>query len=329
MMNSSKWFFLALFAVVSFGINLCCLEYVYAKDEMHEVDNHEEHGAGHDNEADREEGVVVLDEEAQSMIQLKTVMVEKMKLGGFLEIYGKIAKDTDNYFYISSDAEGIVETIHVSLGDIVDEDVPLLTIRKTDGSQDVISSKAHGTVLSIFVKPGERFDKLTSLLSLVNVDTVRATFDIYERNLRLVAVGQKVIAKTSAFPDEKFLGKVVYISPQVDDHTQSIKIRVDIDNRGHLLKLGMFLVGDLIFSSDQAVLAVPTSAIQELHGEDVVFVAVGDEQFKPQDVILGKKLDDYAEVKEGLREGDQVVTKGSFYLKSELAKESFGDGHGH
>jgi multidrug efflux pump subunit AcrA (membrane-fusion protein) len=289
---------------------------------------HDTHG-DHEGHGEHEEEAIKLDEEAQSMIKLKTDTVQKRKLGGKLKVYGKIAKDTENYSYITFEGEGRVEKIHIGLGAIVDKGDPLISVRRDDGSIEKITSGMHGAILSIFVKPRERIDRLTSLLSIVDVDTMRATIDIYEKDLRHIHVGQKVVLTTSAFPDKKFEGEVVYISPQVDEHTQSIKVRVDVKNPDHLLRLGMFVSGELIYASDKTVLAVPVSAIQQLNQEDIVFVADGKDGFKPKEIVLGQESGGFIEVKKGLREGEVVATQGSFYLKSEQAKEAFGDGHNH
>lgn len=294
---------------------------------------HDDHGAEGDSHSSHddhgEEGSINLDEEAQSMIQLKTEEVQKRKLGGKLKVYGKIAQDTENYSYVTFDGDGRVKEIHVGLGALVDKGDPLISIVKDDGTIEQIVSDLHGAVLSIFAKPRERIDRLTSLLSIVDIDTMRATVDIYEKDLRHIQVGQKVLLTTSAFPDKQFEGKVVYISPKVDEHTQSIKVRVDVDNSAHLLRLGMFVSGELIYATDKTALAVPVAAIQQLNGEDIVFVAAEGNSFELNEIILGQKSDGYVEIKKGLRDGERVVTQGSFYLKSEQAKEAFGDGHNH
>lgn len=296
-------------------------------------EGHDDHGEksdsheGHDDHG--EEGVINLDEESRSMIQLKTERVSKRKLGGHLKVYGKIAKDTENYSYITFEGEGVVKSVKTQLGKLVNKGDKLLTIRKDDGELVDIKSNLHGLVLSIFAKPGDRVDSLSSLLSIIDVDTLRATIDIYERDLRLIKVGQKVSLTTAAYPNKKFKGKVVYISPQVDEHTQAIKVRVDVDNPDHLLRLGMFVSGELIYASGKKVLAVPLTAVQQLNGEDVVFVAEDGNNLKLKEVALGRISNDYVEVLKGLNEGETVATQGSFYLKSEQAKEAFGDGHNH
>lgn len=298
-------------------------------DEHKENDDHENHNEHKGHDAHGEEGGIDLDEEARSMIQLKTEEVQKRKLGGKLKVYGKIAQDTENYSYVTFDGDGRVKEIHVGLGAIVDKGDPLISIVKDDGTIEKITSDIHGAVLSIFAKPGERIDRLTSLLSIVDIDTMRATIDIYEKDLRHIQVGQKVLLTTSAFPDKQFKGEVVYISPKVDEHTQSIKVRVDVDNSEHLLRLGMFVSGELIYATDKTALAVPAAAIQQLNGEDIVFVAAEGNSFELKEIILGQKSEGYVEIKKGLSDGESVVTQGSFYLKSEQAKEAFGDGHNH
>jgi len=300
-----------------------------SRDEHKDHDEHADPGGheGHDEHA--EEGVIKLNEEARKMVQLKTETVRSRQLGNRLKIYGKIAKDTEDYSYITYDNEGRVKKLFVELGDIVSEGDPLVSIELPDGQHKEIISDIHGMVFSIFANPGDRVDRLTSLISIMNIDTLRATADIYEKDLRFVKVGQKVELSTAAFPDQKFYGKVVYISPQVDEHSQSIKARLDIDNSEHLLRLGMFFSAELIYASKNSVLTVPIQAIQTLNEEDVVFVEKDGDRLELREVVLGRKMDDYVEIKKGLHEGEVVVTKGSFYLKSEQAKEGFGDGHNH
>lgn len=297
-------------------------------------DRHEEGKKGHDDhgeeEGGHEEENLKLDSEAREMINFKTSRVQQRKLGGRLKVYGKISKDTENYSSVSFDGEGRVEQIKAALGRMVNKGDVLLTIRRNDNTIEKVYSSMHGIVLSIFVKSGERVDSLTSLVSVMDVDTLRATIDIYEKDLRFIKEGQKVILQTSAYPEKSFYGKVVYISPQVNAQTQSIKVRVDVDNSDHLLKLGMFVSGELVYAFGQeSVLAVPTSAIQELNGENIVFVSGEGDGLELREVILGRSINEYTEIKSGLSSGERVVTQGSFYLKSEKAKAGFGDGHNH
>jgi len=292
--------------------------------------DHEEHGEhGHDEEGEgHEEGVVELDHEAQEMIQLETEKAEKRIVERRLKVFGKIAKDTEEHSYVTAE-EGIIEKIHVDLGTTVEKGNPLLTIRKSDGSSQEIVAEIPGVILAIYVKPNDQADRLKSLMSIVNIDKLRVTVDVYEKDISFVEVGQKAQVESIGFPGKKFSGEVVYISPQVEEESQAIKVRMDVDNSGHLLRLGMFVSAELIDGSDQKVLAAPQSAVQELNGEDIVFVMEDENKFALREVTLGQSFGDYVEVRNGVKESEQVVTQGSFNLKSEQAKESFGDGHAH
>lgn len=278
---------------------------------------------------EHDEQIVKLDEKAQEMIQLEIGAAEEMIMEKRIKVYGKIAQDTGNYSYITAGMNTQVEKLLVKLGDIVEKDTPLLVVKKDDGTSKEITSSMHGTILTIHVKPGEMVDSVKSLISIINLDLLRVTLDVYEKDLNFVKIGQAVEIKTIAFPGKKFTGKVVYISPRIDEETQSVKIRAEVNNSKHFLRLGMFVSGELIIASDREVLAVPKEAVQQLNGEDIVFVVDGKNTFRIREVILGRTMGDYVEIKDGLQKEEKVVTQGSFYLKSEQTKESFEDGHAH
>jgi cobalt-zinc-cadmium efflux system membrane fusion protein len=73
---------------------------------------------------------------------------------------------------------------------------------------------------------------------------------------------------------------------------------------------------------------VPKTALQTVDNQPVVFIQT-PEGFVPQTVTLGHKNDVYIEVTSGLTSGQRYVTRGTFTLKAQLAKGSFGDGHNH
>jgi cobalt-zinc-cadmium efflux system membrane fusion protein len=68
---------------------------------------------------------------------------------------------------------------------------------------------------------------------------------------------------------------------------------------------------------------VPSASIMKEKNGAFVFVAVNDTTFQRREISLGKETKDYTEIIDGLKAGEIVVTGGTFYLKSELAKETF------
>jgi len=138
-----------------------------------------------------------------------------------------------------------------------------------------------------------------------------------------------VIAQSVAYPGKEFEGEIVFISPRVDVKTRTIKIRVNVENKDHLLKFGMFVTGKIVVTSDKEILVVPEGALATLNDTTVVFVPMGEDEFAVRSVVTGRTSGGLTEIRQGLSEGERVVTHGSFQLKSELLKGSFEAGHAH
>lgn len=275
-------------------------------------------------------GKVYLKKEVQDSIGLSVTPVQRKKIISYLEVYGTIAQDTENTTHILSDAPGILKSFKAVEGDTVEEKAPIAVIETQNNGIREIFSPAHGIVVARYVKEGERVDALTSIATISNPDLLRASFDLYEKDLARVRLGQKTIVTSAAYPGKKFTGKVVFISPRVDDVTRTVKIRADIENAEHLLKFGMFVTGKIAGESEQEFLAVPQEAVQTLDGSKAVFVRTSADVFETREIKTGLETVEEAAVLEGLKEGEEIAVKGSFILKSELMKEELGEeGHSH
>ncbi len=104
-----------------------------------------------------------------------------------------------------------------------------------------------------------------------------------------------------------------------------MKARVSIDNRDGFLKPGMFATASIDSVKDpraEKVIAVPEEAVFLDGSERYVFIHEGDGRFVVRRVSVGPASGPKIEIKEGLKVGDAVVTKGVFTLKSELKKET-------
>lgn len=180
-------------------------------------------------------------------------------------------------------------------------------------------------VLGEFIKPEDR------PYTIADLSHLWIQLDIYEKDLRWVENGKTVDINVNAYPDERFEGKVTYISDILDESTRTAKARVEILNSEGKLKPGMFATAIIsIPSSDnEEVIVVPNSAIQQIEGKTAVFVQEGEDSFEMRGVSLGQNSGDCVQVLEGLDPGDRVVTEGGFYLKSALLKEELGEVHAH
>jgi Cu(I)/Ag(I) efflux system membrane fusion protein len=140
--------------------------------------------------------------------------------------------------------------------------------------------------------------------------------DAYESDLARVKLGTPATLTLQAFPDRQFPGKVVFIDPILDPKTRTAKVRLAFPNPTGELKPEMF--GEVTLRTPpRKGLSVPTDAIIDSGTRKVVFVSLGEGKFRPQEVKVGASDGERSEVLEGLKAGDQVVTRANFLVDSE------------
>ncbi|WNG55312.1 efflux RND transporter periplasmic adaptor subunit [Archangium gephyra] len=199
-------------------------------------------------------------------------------------------------------------------------------------------SPLEGTVVEINGTMGQAVDASTSLFTVANLSELWVLLDLSESQLTQVRAGQIVAFTVSALPEQRFTGRVEYVGDIVDEKTRTIPVRVVVPNPQGLLKPGMFAqaevaaqgsVGGEGGSEQPQRLVLPREAVQKVGDKQVVFVPVGENRFKPVEVRAGASSATEVEVLSGIEPGTRVVTQGAFILKSELSKESMGEGHSH
>src|SRR5206468_2336680 len=104
-------------------------------------------------------------------------------------------------------------------------------LARVDGRLPIVSPIA-GAVFERKVTEGQFVQSdSTPILTVANLDAVWVVGDLFERDLRLVGAGQAATITTSAYPGDRFQGRVNYISPAIDPSTRTAKVRVSVANR--------------------------------------------------------------------------------------------------
>ncbi|OLD18713.1 MAG: hypothetical protein AUJ01_07050 [Acidobacteria bacterium 13_1_40CM_3_65_5] len=186
-----------------------------------------------------------------------------------------------------------------------------------------IVSPIAGVVIERKVTEGQFVQSdSTPILTVGNLDTVWVVGDVFERDLRLVTVGQTASITTAAYPGDRFHGRVNYISPAIDPATRTAKVRVSVDNPRGRLKPEMFAAIDLHVDAHERALTVPTAAIFMETGRSYVYVEVSPGRFarRPIEVVSGGGTE--RGVLSGLRAGDRVVVDGVLLLRQEEQQRS-------
>ena len=197
-------------------------------------------------------------------------------------------------------------------------------------SRVTLSAPFDGIVLKMNAAEGEAIQPETQLFEIVDTSTVWVQADLYERDLTSVRVGDVATVTLEAYPDEKFRGRVTYISDTVDRDSRTPKIRCEVANPGRRLKLDQYATIQLPGKGDRRVLMVPVGAVQQLEGKTVVFVREEPNEFEIRAVKTGAEVQGWIEIESGVKAGDTVATRGSFVLKAEHMKAELGEaGHSH
>ena len=135
-------------------------------------------------------------------------------------------------------------------------------------------------------------------------------------------------AKTKTYPRETFKGKISYISDVLKEETRTITVRTELENKSQKLKPGMFAEIKIFLNHQSEALVLPEEAILDEKDEKMVFITI-DGKYYPQVVETGAKEAGYVEILRGIQEGDEVVTKGNFQLKSKLYEGILKKDHVH
>ena len=190
-----------------------------------------------------------------------------------------------------------------------------------------LTSPLGGTVTARFAKVGDVVDVKDVLFEVASLDIVWVEGGAYQSDIPLVAAGQPVEVRTTAYPDRVFDGTVESVNPLLDEHTRKAQVRVLIDNADGALRPDMFAQMSISIQQEQAAIAVPSAALQDDEGEAIVFVKTSATQFERRKVAVGRRSSRFVEITSGLEVGELVVSHGAFLLKSELHKAELAHEH--
>lgn len=176
---------------------------------------------------------------------------------------------------------------------------------------------------------GGMVDQGTEILVIMDPTILCIDADIYEKDIAKIKIGQKVEASVPAYPGETYLGETRYISDVLNEETRTITVRTQVENHNGMLKAGMFADIKIFLNHEAEALVVPAEAILEDKGDKIVFIRQRDGSFRLQVVEIGARENGFIEILGGLSEGDEIVTKGSYQLKSKLYEEILKKGQVH
>ena len=182
-----------------------------------------------------------------------------------------------------------------------------------------------GEVIERNATIGEVIDPNKTLFTVADLSTVWVRADFPEQQAGRLKTGLTIEVRVSAYPDTLFQGAITYVGAVIDATTRTVTARAEVSNAEGRLRPEMFAEVTLV-TDEQSVLSVPRTAVQQAGSRTVVFVVRGPRRFESREVTLGQASSEYIQVVAGLTSGDEVVTQGSYALKSEMLREQMPTG---
>ncbi|MBX3324897.1 MAG: efflux RND transporter periplasmic adaptor subunit [Nitrospira sp.] len=177
-----------------------------------------------------------------------------------------------------------------------------------------------GRVITRNITKGEVVETDQTLFTVANLTDVWVIGNVPEKDIRFIRKDQNVNVVLAAYPHAIFGGTITYVGDVLDPATRTMSLRVTVSNPERLLKPEMFAVISVYATSSPDALSVPLAAVQDGPVGKMVFIQQEAGTFEARAVKLGNEEGEVIRVLEGVKAGEQVVTKGSFALKSEMER---------
>jgi Cu(I)/Ag(I) efflux system membrane fusion protein len=193
-----------------------------------------------------------------------------------------------------------------------------------------------GVIVHKTAKEGMYVETGTKIYTIADLSKLWVLLEAYESDLPWLRYGQHVEFSLQSFPGETFQAVISFIDPVVDSLMRTVRVRAVVDNSSQRLKPDMFVSGIVTsrldntgkvvdasraISDGDAPLLIPATAPLLTGTRAVVYIELASEDgplFEGREVQLGPKAGDFYVVKDGLEEGEMVVTNGAFKIDSEL-----------
>ncbi len=190
-------------------------------------------------------------------------------------------------------------------------------LARNELAKTVMKAPLDGVMGTREADVGEYATPQTAVATLMEMDSVFVELGIVERDIERIRLSQRVKVSVDSLPNTTFEGKIDNLAPLIEGKSRTLTAKVKVDNpKGQLLP-GMFARAEIAVFEKPDALVVPTSALRDADGDgkfESVFVLQEDKAvMKP--ITLGYLTTDYAEVADGLQEGDQVITEARGSLK--------------
>ena len=247
---------------------------------------------------------------------VRTMTAKNTRLTDFVITNGEI--ETQTAIEVFPSIGGKVVEMKVSLGSPVKQGDIIAYIDPSEpGSyyaKSPVIAPISGSIISSPVKTGQKVSVSSVITKIGDISNLQVTAKVPERYVADLRIGQRAEITLQAYGSEKFYAKVVRISPVVDAATRTKEIILNFEETYEKVNAGMFAKIKLYTNDYDGYPVIPQDSVVNNNDEYYVFVVKEDNTVEKRHVTLGKNIDGYYQLLEGISEGDSMVIEGMLTL---------------
>lgn len=185
-----------------------------------------------------------------------------------------------------------------------------------------ILAPTSGYIIEKNITPGKTVELSSETFVIADLSQVWMLASIRQENLGQLRVGQPATVTLPGDLGRTFSGKITNLGQEFDPATRVMQVRIVLANPDNRLRPEMLANAEIPVGERKGTLLVPSDAIQQIDGQDTVFVRIAADRFTVRPVRAGETAGGQTPILEGLKPGEEVVVRGSFILKSHLLKST-------
>jgi membrane fusion protein, multidrug efflux system len=253
---------------------------------------------------------------AEKIVPVQTTAAQTKEFIDTVNAAGNVQADSEVTLY--SKVPGKIAQNNVKMGTAVTPGMTVAVVNRDEVGYQFnafeVKSDVKGVVARVLQNPGALVNPNTPLMTLVDIDVVKAVAAVDELKIRFVRMGQLAKVRLQAYPGETFNARVTNISPVSNPMSRAVDVEVSIPNTGHKIKPGMYAEAEFE-QGKHSGFVLPILAVVDRAGHKYVFVVSGGKAVM-KEVTTGAVAGDMIEIVSGIDGSETVVSAGADKLEN-------------
>lgn len=273
---------------------------------------------------DNFEGRTKIETAVAKALKIRTAIAGPIILQQTIKVFGRITPNTEKVSHVSARFVGVIKSVSVSIGDVVNKGQILATVESNESLKLYrIKAPIDGVITQRNANAGEQAAEQT-LFNITDTSTVWVDLSIFPADQKYIKVGAPV-SFTLANTNQFFEGEIALINILAEVN-QSVTARMVVENIHGQLLPGSFVKAKIKVGETAVPLAVKRSGLQVFRDFTVVYAQIGEE-YEVRMLEPGRQDGEWIEVLGGLEAGTRYVTENSYVIKADIEKS--GASHDH